>query len=268
MTITKHESAKPSHYNQEAAHYDGFNEKKAKVINELIASILKKHKVKSVLDLTCGTGSQVFHLSRKGFEVMGVDINAKMIGIAKSKAKGRFKDIVFKKGDMRTTTAGEFDAVISIFNAVGHLTKADFQKAMRNINANLNMGGLYLFDNFNLSYLSHRDNITKLTIDRQKQEGDVLAREIQYSTIDNKGVLASFDIYLEQKGNRKPKVSNAQQTLQTYSSQELKVMLGKAGFKVMRVCNVDGSRFNETKSERMFIVAKKVRVSTKINHDI
>lgn len=35
---------------------------------------------------------------------------------------------------------------------------------MKNINKNLTPGGLYIFDIFNLGYLTDKDNITKLTI--------------------------------------------------------------------------------------------------------
>jgi hypothetical protein len=50
---------------------------------------------------------------------------------------------------MRTLKIGLFDAVITISNAVGHLTKAGFEKAMRSINKNLKEGGIYIFDIFN-----------------------------------------------------------------------------------------------------------------------
>ena len=90
---------------------------------------LKKHKVKSVLDLTCGTGSQVFWLAERGFKVTGYDINEKMLEIAKNKAKKKNLTIKFTKGDMRTIKAGKFDAVLTIFNAIGHLTKKDFIKS-------------------------------------------------------------------------------------------------------------------------------------------
>ena len=56
---------------------------------------------------------------------------------------------------------GQFDAVITIFNAVGHLTKQDFKKAIQNIYTNLNDRGLYVFDIYNLNYLLYKDNITK-----------------------------------------------------------------------------------------------------------
>lgn len=32
---------------------------------------------------------------------------------------------------MRTSHVGEFDAVITIFNAIGHLTKTDFEKTLQ-----------------------------------------------------------------------------------------------------------------------------------------
>lgn len=253
-----HISAKPSHYNKESKHYDVFNEKNSKIINQCIEKELKKHKVKSVLDLSCGTGSQAFWLEKSGFDVVGVDINTAMLKIARSKARQAKKKIKFLEGDMRLTKAGNFDAAITIFNAVGHLTKRDFEKAMKNIHANLNDRGLYIFDIFNLSYLLKDDNITKLTIDGQRKSGNTIAREIQYSTIDKTGILASYDIYHEQKGLSKPKISNAYQTLQVYSAKQLKDMLQKNGFKVLRQCNIDGSRFSETKSERILMIAKKL----------
>jgi 2-polyprenyl-3-methyl-5-hydroxy-6-metoxy-1,4-benzoquinol methylase len=253
-----HTSAKPSHYNKEAEFYDKFNEKGSEIINQVIEEILRKYKVTSVLDLTCGTGSQVFYLNQKGYEIVGSDINAKMLKIAKDKANHSDLKITFLKGDMRTTQAGNFDAVLTIFNAVGHLTKTDFTKAIKNIHKNLNTGGIYLFDNFNLDFLQHQDNITKLTIDGQRIIGGVTKREIQYSTINNDGVLASYDIYLEQEGNNNPTISKAFQTLQVYSRDQIKHMLKNNGFEVLRVCNIDGSRFSVKESERFLVIAKKI----------
>ena len=191
MKSISHTSAKPSHYNKEASSYDAFNEKNSKQINELIEAILKKHRLKSVLDLTCGTGSQVFWLAKQRYEVIGADINANMLKIAQSKAKMEKLPLKFIKGDMRSLKVGEFDAVITIFNAIGHLTKMDFEKTMRNVKSNLKSGGLYIFDIFNLNYLLEGNNITKLTIDWQEIVGDTKVREIQYSTINQEGVLAS-----------------------------------------------------------------------------
>ena len=185
MSLLTHHSAQASHYNEAAKHYDEFNEANAALINQTIEHILQQQGVKTVLDLTCGTGSQVFWLTKRGYDVTGYDINANMLKVARSKAKKENLPIKFRQGDMRTTQAGKFDVVLTIFNAVGHLTKLDFEQAIRNINSNLRDGGLYVFDIFNLDYLIAANNITSLTIDWQETANDTQMRKIQYSTILN-----------------------------------------------------------------------------------
>ncbi len=255
--LSSHITAQPSHYDKEAKHYDTFNEKSSESTNRFIESMLQKYQVKSVLDLTCGTGSQVFWLSKRGYDVVGVDINAKMLSQAKRKAKKEKRSIPFLQGDMRTVKAGEFDAAITIFNAIGHLTKKDFEKAIRNIHRNLKKGGIYIFDIFNLNYLLAGDNITKLTIDWQKQEGDTTVREIQFSTITQDGVLASYTTSCAQQKNKKLKVTESAQTLQVYSAKQLKAMLEKCGFRVLRQCGIDGTRLNDKQTERIVTIARK-----------
>lgn len=255
----KHTTAKSSHYDNDAQHYDAFNEKRSQIINKTIHTILQKYAASTVLDLTCGTGSQLFYLIKHGYQVIGSDINSKMLEIAKNKAKKNNQNIQFIQGDMRTTHAGEFDAVITIFNAIGHLTKKDFEKTIQNINQNLKPGGLYIFDIFNLDYMLHENNITKLTIDWQTINGDIKAREIQYSTIDSDGILASYTILHEEKKSQKPKTTKSVQTLQIYTATELKKMLKQNGFKVVAQTDIDGSKFNTKKTGRILTVAQKVK---------
>ncbi len=252
-----HESAASDHYAEKAKHYDAFNEERSVVMNRQLETLFRQQNVQTVLDLTCGTGSQVFWLQRGGFDVVGYDINPEMIQVARQKAAKAQLNLTFETGDMRTTQAGAFDAVITIFNAVGHLTRADFATAMKNINANLKPGGLYVFDIFNLDYLMDGDNITKFTVDWLEPSGDYVARKIQYSTISHDGIMASYDIYHEQKGNEPPRITNAYQTLQVYRQEELEVMLAEAGFCVQHISEPDGKHFHPTTSERMLVVAQK-----------
>jgi 2-polyprenyl-3-methyl-5-hydroxy-6-metoxy-1,4-benzoquinol methylase len=252
-----HDSANASHYDYDADNYDAFNEKNSKQINQTIENILKKYKVKTVLDLTCGTGSQVFWLAKRKYDVTGSDINANMLKVARNKARTEKLDVELLEGDMRTIQVGKFDSAITIFNAIGHLTKLDFEITMRNIRNNLNNGGLYIFDIFNLSYLMKDNNITKLTIDWQSVTDDAKIRTIQYSTIDNNGILASYTTSYRQKGSSQPKESTEAQTLQVYKARQLKEMLHRNGFKVLNQCEIDGSKFIENKTDRILTIAKK-----------
>lgn len=74
-----HYSTKPSHYDKEAEHYDVFNEESSRLINRTVESMLQEYRVRTVLDLSCGTGSQVFWLAKRGYEVIGCDINSNML---------------------------------------------------------------------------------------------------------------------------------------------------------------------------------------------
>ena len=133
-----------------AKNYDIMEEiSSANEINGGINRILKTFKARSIWDITCGTGLQSIYLYKKGYKVMASDYNKEMIAIARRKCSL----IKFKQADMRTDSLGKFDAVISIFNAIGHLSKKDFEKALKNIHKSLNKEGIYIFDIFNLDFM-------------------------------------------------------------------------------------------------------------------
>jgi SAM-dependent methyltransferase len=241
-SLIRHRSAGPSHYDWEAPSYDRFNEKNARIINPALTRILRGHGTKSVVDFACGTGSQVLWLASRGFRVTGVDISPAMLKIARRKS--RRADL--RRGDMRTARVGTFDAALTISNAVGHLTRRDFERAMRNIRGNLAPGGLYVFDIYNLEWLRRRGNLEKLTID-WIADG---IRHVQYSTLDSQGVLTSFTTVMT--GAR---VSRNVSTLQLYTARELKIMLRRNGFGRMRCLGVNGAPFSRTRTDRLLAVA-------------
>src|SRR3989338_5389521 len=133
----------PLEYTKLSQYFDALGASSPNSVNRFIAKILKKHRVQTVLDLTCGTGSQVIWLAKHGFTVVGSDLSPDLLKIARSKARKEKVKAKLRHGDMRTQEIGQFDAVITIFNAVGHLSKKDFEKAIQNIYRNLKKGGLY-----------------------------------------------------------------------------------------------------------------------------
>lgn len=260
MKSLKHKTAKASYYNSRADCYDEFNENNSKSTNSILEQILKEHNVATVLDLTCGTGSQVFWLSNSGFEVVGTDISRSMLKIAKQKAKLKNLKIKFFHGDCRNISVGVFDSAITIFNSIGHLTREDFKDTIQNINRNLKPGGLYIFDIFNLDYLKHENNILKLTGDWITSKDNKKVREIQFSTISDDGVLASYSTYVyEDERSGLTKVSKGyENTLQVYGSDELKLLLQQGGFSVLKQVSINGEEFSKEKTERILTVAKKM----------
>jgi SAM-dependent methyltransferase len=53
--------------------------------NVLIEKLLQAYGVKTVLDLTCGTGSQVFFLNNLGYGVVGADFSPALLEVARHK---------------------------------------------------------------------------------------------------------------------------------------------------------------------------------------
>ena len=245
-------------YNKFPEYFDVHNvTEDTEVTNGLIERILKKHGVETVLDLTCGTGSQVFFLEKRGYKVTGADFSPALLEIARERAVREKVDIRFIDGDMRTLKVGDFDAVITIFNAIGHLTKFGFEKALKNIYRNLKEGGIYVFDILNLEAMTD-SAVADLAYYVHKKVNDTQIHTTQCSTIDReKGILTSYDSYVIQKNADKPETFKHKFALQLYTSEELSEVLGRNGFEVVEQKGMDGEAFIEEETRSILTVGKK-----------
>ena len=67
-------------------------------------------------------------MAKRGLNIVGVDISPRMLSIAEEKNEKANLKVKFLNGDMRSSKVGQFDAAITIGNAIGHLTREDFKK--------------------------------------------------------------------------------------------------------------------------------------------
>jgi SAM-dependent methyltransferase len=107
-------------------------------------------KVRSVLDLGCGTGGHAIRLAQAGLEVTGVDRSPEMVEQARAKAKeaGVADRVNFEVGDL-TTYAGarKYDAVVCLFAVLSYLTaNASVLAALRTMKQHLEPDGLLFCD--------------------------------------------------------------------------------------------------------------------------
>lgn len=248
----------PLEYKKLPAYFDALNvsaDTDAK--NAVIESLLKKHKVKTVLDLTCGTGSQVFFLTARGYTVIGTDFSPALLEIAKKRARREKIKVKLIEGDMRTLKVGTFDAAITIFNAIGHLTKSGFEKAIKNIYQNLKTGGIYVFDILNLEAMTDKA-VANLSYSVHKKIQDTQIYLAQCSTVNrDNGRFTSYEYYLLQKNADKPQRFDNVFSLQLYTAQELKNMLAKNGFETIGQYGMDGAAFSKKKTTSILTVARK-----------
>jgi len=198
------------------------------------AQLGKRPKIKRVLDMTCGTGAQCIHIARSGYSVTASDLSQHMIDIAASKASAERLDIDFHTADMCDVSLGEFDAIISMYNAIGHLTKADFRTTAKNALQHLTPGGLYAFDIFDRS-LMHMTPTYRL-IDRMREvDGTYYVRFSKFSFDANNGIISVELQTFIQKQFAEPTEVTQRFTLQAYTASELRRIVTDAGFAYVQV---------------------------------
>jgi len=93
-----------------------------------------------VLDAGCGTGRVGAELARRGIEVVGVDIDADMLEIARSKAPG----LDWRLGDLVTVDLGDmapFDVVVAAGNVMIFVEDATEPAVVANLARHLAPGG-------------------------------------------------------------------------------------------------------------------------------
>jgi SAM-dependent methyltransferase len=107
-----------------------------------------KFPAKTLLDCSCGIGTQVIGLAQLGYEVHATDLSPKAIERAQVEAAKAGVTIHFGVADLRslsTQVAGLFDVVLSCDNALPHLlTNVDLDLALQNVRAKLKPKGLFL----------------------------------------------------------------------------------------------------------------------------
>jgi len=222
-------------------------------LNELLDKKLKKFKVKTLLDMTCGTGAQVIGLLKKRYKITASDLNKEMLNIAKKKTK----KIKFYQRDVRYLKLGKFDAVITMFNAIGHLNKNEFEQALQNIKENLNENGIYIFDIFNLDFMKDKFRDYEY-IDRLKEINGLKFVRLNNNKLDkNNGIMHINQKTWIQKGVFKPKVICENWDMQIYSQEELKERLERNGFEIIEFLDRSGEKFDKKNSLFIFAIVRK-----------
>lgn len=113
-----------------------------------LAELFRQHgSVERVLDVGCGTGGHLDHLSRLGFAGTGVDLNQRMLDFARSARP----HLQFQAADMRALPFdGEYDAAICLCTTFSYnTTNEDVVTALNCFHRALRHGGLVVIDVFN-----------------------------------------------------------------------------------------------------------------------
>ena len=84
--------------------------------------------IQTILDVSCGIGTQAIGLAKRGFAVTASDLSSAAVARARDEAQIRSVEIEFSVCDMRTAHSHHrrrFDVVISVDNSITHLLDSD-----------------------------------------------------------------------------------------------------------------------------------------------
>ena len=251
-------------YEKFAKYYDlleldssiGYNE-----INAFLEQLFKDFNVKEVVDFTCGTGSQSLYFAKQGYKIVASDLSKEMLKIAKQKAKlylTKNTDIKFKHGDIRTSQFGEFDAAISIFNSIGHLSKEDLGKALRNVANNLKPKGLYIFDIFNFDFMKKYKGFGFEFIDCTTEYAGKKYVRLNHNSLDKKRKVMHINqrVYV-QEGFGKPDILRESWDMKIYGVKDLEKLVSNNGFELYQMYGKPGEPFYKDESSSIWVVATK-----------
>lgn len=140
-------------YNDLAEHYhlifedwDRSIERQASVLGPLLESRLGPAPLK-LLDCTCGIGTQIIGLARRGHTVVASDVSEEAVRRAERETAKRGLTIEFKVADMRELSSlpeSNFDAVLAADNSLPHLlSDADLARALESIATRLRPQGIF-----------------------------------------------------------------------------------------------------------------------------
>ena len=104
---------------------------------DLVASL----GLRSVLDAGCGTGRVALELSRRGHDVVGVDLDAAMLGVA----RGKSSLIRWVQADLAEVDVGRtFEGVVMAGNVMIFVTPGTEGTVLANMGRHLEDGGLLI----------------------------------------------------------------------------------------------------------------------------
>jgi len=220
---------------------------------DYLTGLLKEYGVEDglVLDLGCGTGNITELLSKKGFDMIGVDNSEEMLQIAMEKNKD--EKVLYLLQDMREFELyGTIKAAVSICDSMNYILEEDeLVEVFRLVNNYLDPGGVFVFD-MNTEY-KYRELLAQNTIAESREESSFIWENYYYE--DEQINEYQLSIFVKEEGDlfRRYQENHYQRA---YSLETVKELLEKAGMEFVTAYDAFTKEPPKEDSERIYIVAK------------
>ena len=199
------------------------------------------------LDLGCGPGRHAIPLARRGFRVTAVDLSAFHLTKARERAEAAQVAVEFVQSDMRAfVRADAFDLAVSLFTSFGYFEDpADDLRVLRHVHQSLRPGGVLVMD------VASKERLARVlhpTLSQRAVDGALLVQRHQivedWTRVRNEWTVV-----------RDGRARTFEFLLRIYSGQELRALLGAAGFATVTLYGSLDGRPYDLEAERLVVVA-------------
>lgn len=216
-----------------------------------------------VLDLACGTGIMTLELSRRGYDMIGVDGSADMLSRAYA-AKPEDSNVLYLEQDMRSFELyGTVGAVVCCLDSLNYLLgNGDLAACFRTVHNYLDPGGLFLFDmntphKFRTVY---GNNAYVLEAERPEEDGGTDIFCAWQNFYDEKTRVCDFDLSIfEEQPDGSYLRSDEHQQERCYDLEEIRSALATSGMELLGLFSDYRFSAPTGQTERWYFAARAIK---------
>jgi len=224
---------------------------------DFIEKELDSNKSLKILDVGCGTGRHSIELTKRGYNITGIDLSVSMLQKAKDKAKASNLDIEFLNYDARNLPFNkDFDVAIMLCEGGFPLMETDEMnyEILKNVTKSLKDKCKFIFTTLNgLFPLYH--SVEKFMAENS-QEGNATYRSNTFDLMTFRDY--NLTEFTNDFGNKKTLECNERY----YVPSEITWLLKSLGYKIIDICGAKLGAFSRkdrltTEDFEMLVIAEK-----------
>ena len=226
---------------------------------EQICAILETYGIRDGLaaELGCGTGQMTRRLAAKGFDMIGIDLSARMLQEAAAAEHAADPDgeprILYLQQDMREFELyGTVRAVVSVCDSMNYiLEEKELLRVFSLVNNYLDPGGIFVFD-LNTPY-KYREVIGEQTIAESREE----AAFSWENYFDEASGINEYDMtfFLREENGLFSRMTETH-VQRAYEIRTVERLLSESGLRLLRVYGEDACSPPDEMSERVWFAAR------------
>jgi glycine/sarcosine N-methyltransferase len=212
--------------------YDRFVNWEQRLAREMpfLHRLFSEHGARRVLDVACGTGHHAIALAERGYEVVGTDISAGMVGRARQNAESAGVTATFHQvgfGHLREAVKEPIDALLCLGNSLPSLLSQEaLGAALVDMAQVLVPGGLIVIQDLNYDRIwPRRERFMPLVAHRQGEEEWLFLRVLDFHE-----QTLTFNMIIFRKQSQKWQYDVSSTELRPIFKDELDKRLLHAGF--------------------------------------